>query len=146
MCHTQKGCVFGSFVYINTRNIWKWKLPSTKKWYIQMHAQICPGLCYSATIFIFRDSEKETCCSLEDSTRALHILSSTFIGTEQVFPPEQKTDGRNQRFTSYLVLPSPSKPKCNFLRIKAKASGFLETPVPSWMISVPTKLFRYLQR
>lgn len=89
-----------------------------------MHAQICPGLPYCATIFIFRDNEKETYCCLEDRTRALHILSPTFIGTEQVFPPEHKTDGRNQRFTSYLVLPSSSKPKHNLLKIKAKGSGF----------------------
>ena len=41
---------------------------------------------------------------------------------------------------------SPSKPKCNFSWIKTKGSGFLDTSVPSWMISLPTKFFRYLQR
>lgn len=138
---------FWKLCLLSTQELWKWKLPSTKKRHIQMHAQICPGLPYCATIFIFRDNEKETYCCLEDRTRALHILSPTFIGTEQVFPPEHKTDGRNQRFTSYLVLPSSSKPKHNLLKIKAKGSGFfLETPVPSWMISVPTNLFQYLQR
>lgn len=81
LCHIQKGFFLEVLSILIQETYGNENSPQPKNDTFRCMHSFALGY-YTTTAFIFRDDEKETCCCLEDSTRALHIWLPMTFGTE----------------------------------------------------------------
>lgn len=139
MSHSKRMCFWKLSLYQHQRHTDR-KLSSGKR---RMPAWICSCLHYSAIIFIFRD--KKECVAVWKTVQGPFTFCYLCLLAHNIFFL-QNTKLMVGTCRSCHTWSSLHQVKCNFVRNKAKGFGFLETPVPSWMLSVPTKLFWYIQK